>query len=179
MKKILPLMLMLMLLISGTALASPTVGVLLIGDSSYKTTNFYDYVKEYMEGKGDYRLLISDDFQGKWQEYWLDKGELEEQKPTKNDLLSFVSYSGCDKVLYLICKDPVTDKKRAGLFGEDESWRTSVSVNAFLCNKEGVVKTSNISREDDSNRSELRARRGAFKKAVREISATMNPLLAQ
>ena len=140
---------------------------------------FSEDVKQYMENEGAYNLLISDDFQGKWQEYWLDNGELEEQKPTKADLLSFVEFSGCDKVLYLMCKDPVTDVKRVGLFGENESWRTSVSVNAFLCDKQGIVKTSNISREDDSNRSELRARRGAFKKAVREISATMNPLLAQ
>ena len=93
--------------------------------------------------------------------------------------IGYNAFSGCDKVLYLVCKDPVTDKKRIGLFGEKESWRTSVSVNAFLCDQQGIVKTSTISREDDSEMSELRARRGAFKKAMREISVTMNPLMAQ
>ena len=57
MKKIFTLALLFMLVFSCTALARPTVGVLLIGDSSYKTTNFYDYVKQYMDNGGNYNLM--------------------------------------------------------------------------------------------------------------------------
>ena len=87
-----------------------------------------------------------------------------------------MKYSGYDKVLFVMVKDPVVDKhkQQTGLFTSVVNSRASISVNAFLADKSNVIKASSSTKEDDSEASELRAKRGAFRKCLQEISKNID-----
>lgn len=160
--------------VASAGMLSTTVGVVVIGGSDFKTPVFYDYAKEGLSGGKDakYRILVGNDMQSKYQEYWLEEGFLEEQQPKKQNLLDFVKFSRHDKVLYLVVKDPVTEVHQQGIAIQT---RASVQINAFLCDTEGVVKSYSTTREDDSYTSDLRAKRGAFLNCMKDIGEAMKP----
>ncbi len=177
MKKIIALTMLMMLALAATALAAPTltqrVGVVIVGGADYKTKDFYEYVEKYF-----YKPFASDtmqiqygkDAQNKYQNFWLDKGYLEEQKPTQKDFIEFVSYGAYDKVIFLKVEDSVAEMQR-------KRSRLSVNVNVFLVDRRKVLKTGSSTNEEDSKASQLRARRGAFKKCAKELSAEIEPLM--
>ena len=157
------------------------IAVVIVGGSDFKTVNFVRYAREFFEEantNGNLIIFSGDEIQSKYQDYWLDKGLLEEGTPVKQDLLDFVNYSGYDKVIYLMVKDPVVDTHERGrsIFRKQNS-RASITVNAYLVDRENIIKTATSTKENDSDRSELRAKRGAFKQCVRAISEVFNPLL--
>lgn len=160
------------------------VAVVIVGSSDYKTEDYFQSIDEYIcepNKNKKLKILYGEDVQGKYQEYWLEKGELTEGTPTKQDLFDFVRYGGFDKVLYLIVQDPVIDRHqvRSGLFGQftSEDIRASITVNCFLCDDGKVIKNAAAVKEDDSFASILRARRGAFGKCMQSISTTISPFL--
>lgn len=179
MKKIMALTLLMMLTMfsATTAFAAKTitqrVGVVIVGGADYKTKDFYEYVEKYF-----YKPFASDvmqiqygkDAQNKYQNFWLDKGYLEEQKPTQKDFIEFVSYGAYDKVIFLKVEDSVSEMQR-------KRSRLSVNVNVFLVDRRKVLKTASSTNEEDSKASQLRARRGAFKQCAKELSADITPLM--
>lgn len=154
-----------------------TVGIVIISSPDFKTQDFYEYFYGQLRSETDtsYNIVTGNDPQNKWVEYWLDKGYLEEQAPKKEDLLKFVNFSGYDKVIYFIVKDPVIEKNTlsAGLFSTTTRSRASVTVNSFLCSKDNVIKTYSVSKQDDSTYSDMRAKIGALKKCARDIGKEM------
>ena len=182
MKKIFSIITMLicMICLAGTVDAkmqsnkSSEIAVVIVGTPDYKTNNFIRYTQEYFKPLNNLKIATGNEVQSKYQTYWLDKGSLDEGTPTKDDFIAFVNYSGYNKVIYLVIKDPVVDvhdrksKQRS---------RASVTVNAFLVDKTQIAKVSSSTNEEDSNTSELRAKRGAFKQCVRDISEVLNPML--
>ena len=102
---------------------------------------------------------------------------IDEGTPTKEDFVEFVNYSGYKQVIYLVIKDSVLEQ-HGRTKGKDRS-RVSLTVNAFLVAKTHVLEGTSSTNEEDSKTSELRAKRGAFKQCVKEISKVFNPILSK
>lgn len=185
MKKIFLLTLLLMgalctVYFASAEAAPQRIGIVLIGGSDFKSQGFYRYAQEHLKDKNNaYTVEASDAVQTKYLNYWMDKGELEEQKAKKQDLLDFVKYAGYDKVLYLMAADPVTESHRTGLWGLNTFTRTSVQIRGFLCNRETILATHISNKDGDSETSELRARRDAFKKALHDMGDYFPPYMAK
>ena len=76
----------------------------IIGDADIKTPDFLKCVDEtFNTEKESKKVITGTEIQSLYQKYWLDKGYLEEQKPTKQDLNDFVKYSGYKQVLFFNC----------------------------------------------------------------------------
>lgn len=152
---------------------------MIVGDASVKTPDFLQYVNDAFNSEGNGKKVVSGtDVQSKYQSYWLDKGFLEEQKLTKQDLNEFVKYSGYSKVLFLIVNPPVMEKTKqagGGWYGwmATERTRASINVKSFLADETSVIKSVEVTKEDDSVTSELRAKRGAFQKCLTEIKSAI------
>ena len=162
---------------TAEAASSPSrqIAVVIVGGADYKTKDFIEYTKNFFKTSNGLELVTGKEVQTKYQTYWLDKGLIDEGTPTKEDFVDFVNYSGYNKVIYLVIKDSVIDQ-HGSKKGKGRS-RTSLTVNAFLVNKMQVMKVDSSTNEEDSKTSELRARRGAFKQCVKEISNNLNPFL--
>ena len=118
---------------------------------------------------GKFTIYVGNEEQSRYQDYWFMKGFLEEPAPNPQNLMEYVNYSGYDEILFLIVKDPVVDTRKIGLFGSLEEKRVSVEIKGFLIGKDKLLGSYSSTNEDDSKRSELRARQGAFKKSIRDI----------
>jgi len=190
MKRIYILSLAFLFLLSCTTFASeqnyfhkdPTkIGVVIIGGSDVKTPDFFKYVSESLinNDNSQYTLETGTVVQTKYQNYWFDKGFLDEQSLTKPDLHAFVKYSGYNKVLFLVVSNPVLEKTKvpAGWFTMVEQTRASVEIKAFFVDDTSVIKAVNVTKEDDSQASELRAKRGAFQKGIKEIATELQGYL--
>lgn len=152
--------------------------VLVVGAPDVKTTDFFTYVDEtFNTEETRKKVAFGTEIQSLYQKYWLDKGHLEEQKPTKQDLNDFAKFSGYKKVLFLLVSSPTVEKTKSasggwgfyGGYSMTEQTRASVSVKAFLVDEATIIKAVDVTKEDDSKTSELRAKRGAFKKCITEI----------
>ncbi len=158
------------------------IGVVIIGSSDFKTQDFYEYLYGQLRTENNpYNVIVGNDPQNKYMEYWLEQGALEEQTPKKDDLLKFVDFSKYDKVLYCIVKDPVIEKhsRSVGLFDTVTQTRASITINAFLCTSDGIVKTYSVSKQDDSQWSDMRAKMGAMKKCARDIGKALKPYFTE
>lgn len=165
---------------AASAASNERIAVLLVGSNDFKTDQYFSMIEKQVAQNCPHsaRISIGSDVQSMYQEYWLDKGYLEEQKPTKDDLVALVNYMNMDKVLFLMVKDPVVEKNFAmDWFDSGERSRASIQMNAFLVDKEKVLRLKASNHEDDSFASDLRAKRGAFKKCVTEITKDMASLL--
>ena len=157
--------------------------VVIVGDASVKTPDFFKYVDEAFNTEEKKKKVVSGtEIQSLYQTYWLDKGFLEEQKLTKQDLNDFVKYSGYKKVVYLIVSSPVVEKTNEGHGGWDgwvqtERTRASITIKTFLVNETDIIKAVDVTKEDDSVTSELRAKRGAFEKCIKEIKSAIGSYL--
>jgi len=157
--------------------------VVIVGDAGVKTPDFFKYVDEAFNTEEKKKKVVSGtEIQSLYQTYWLDKGFLEEQKLTKQDLNDFVKYSGYKKVVYLIVSSPVVEKTNEGHGGWDgwvqtERTRASITIKTFLVNETDIIKAVDVTKEDDSVTSELRAKRGAFEKCIKEIKSAIGSYL--
>ena len=163
---------------SLTNTVSNQIAVVIVGSADYKTKEFLNLTKDYfkpIDKSSVITVLSGKDVQNKYQKYWFDKGLIEEGTPTKEDFVEFVNYSGYNKVIYLVIKDSVLEQ-HGRKKGKDRS-RISLSVNAFIVDRNNILESTSSTNDEDSKTSELRARRGAFKQCVKEISEEFNPLL--
>ena len=151
------------------------VAVVIVGGADYRTKDFTNYTKDYFELSNNEKVAQGKDVQNKYQKYWFSKGMIDEGTPTKEDFIKFVNYAGYNKVIYLVVKDSVLEQ-HGRTKGKDRS-RVSLTVNAFLVDKTHIIESASSTNEEDSKTSELRAKRGAFKICVKEISETFNPIL--
>jgi len=157
--------------------------IVIVGDAAIRTPDFFKSLDDTFNAEAKSKKVISGtEIQSLYQTYWLDKGYLEEQKLTKQDLNDFVKYSGYDKVLFLIVNSPVMEKTKQGSGGwgawiQTERTRASISVKVFLANETSIIKAADVAKEDDSVTSELRAKRGAFEKCIKEIQGVIGSLI--
>ena len=157
------------------------IGILIVGPTEFKTENrYYDIIRENLvppEG-AKYTISTDENLQSAYQQYWLEKGELEEGKPTKEDFFAFSQKSGYDKILFLVIKDPVTDvSERPYMFSTIKQYRTTVTVNAFLCDGQNILAVRSVAQDGDSEASVVRARADAFNKDMRDIGKYMTDVI--
>ena len=161
-------------IVTEAATPGNQIAVVIVGGADYRTKDFVKLTKDLFKVSDELTLATGKEVQNKYQMYWLDKGLIDEDTPTKEDFVQFVNYSGYRKVLYLVIKDSVIDQ-HGRKKGKDRS-RASLTVNAFIVDKTKILKFDSSTNEEDSKTSELRARLGAFKQCVKEISKNFNPL---
>ncbi len=153
---------------------------LLIADADMKTEDFMNKVSDCL--KESPNVVFGTKIQTKYQEYWFEKGELEEGKITPQVLFEFRKYSGYDKCLYLITEKTVEKSKQPMLFGSYEKTRASVNIKGYLVGQDAtgadkILKMINVTQNADSDTSDLRAKRGAFEKAMKELAKQLNDYL--
>ena len=173
MKKVIGLIIVLICM-SSSCLAfagGKDIGVVLIGSSEYKEDHMISVMVDIMKAENPSGVVmhVGADEQSKYQEFWFTKGKLDADSPTPQNFLEYVNYTGYDKVLFLVVKDPVIDTKKEGLFGTVESKRVSVEIKGYLVGHEKLIGSYTSVNEDDSKVSELRARRGSLKKSIKYI----------
>ena len=170
-------------LISFTALgyaAKADTCALLIADTDMKAEDYVNKVKECL--KGNPNVDFGTHIQTKYQEYWFNKGELEEGKATPQVLFEFREFSGFDKCLYLITEKSIEKSIQPALFTKIEKTRASVNIKGYLIGQgtDGtgkVLKLFNVVSSADSDTSDLRAKRIAFEKALKELVKQYNDYL--
>lgn len=172
------------LLMAGIGIANPqevyasNVGVVVIASSDYKDDHFFSILDKELQQVSGHNVVSGNVMQTKYQDYWLDNGFLEEQQPSPQAFVDFVNYSGYDKVLFIVMKDPVVDKNTvSGWLGRTIQTRTraTVETKGFLVDKERIVKHFTSTNEDDSRASDLRAKRGAYKKGIVAVVKELSP----
>ena len=159
---------------AGTCFAAENqkdIGIVLIGGSEYKEDHMISAMVDIMKTDNAPNIVmhVGNDEQSKYQEFWFSKGLLDAEKPTAQNFLEYVNFTGYDKVLFLVVKDPVVDTKKGGLLWGEETKRVSVEVRGYLVGKDKLIGSYTSVNEDDSEASELRARRGALKKSLNYI----------
>lgn len=163
-----------------------TIGVVVIGGADVKTPDFFNAIAEAFSPTAQeaqkYTIETGTPAQTKYQNYWSDKNFLDEQPLTKDVAVDFVKYSGYDKVLYIMISQPVMENTLhgGGFWGYWDTTthnRASIEVKAYLSDGNTILKSVNVTKEDDSAASQLRAKRGAFKKSIKEIAAQVKDAL--
>ena len=175
MKKIILMAVAIFFLMTNTTFAAQyfqSVGVIIVGGAEFKTSDYYKIVQKEIKPLSGYKVVFGNDLQTLYKKYWLQKGFIGEQMPEKDDLINFTNMSGCDKVIYLIVSDTVIDKHNSS--NHREKVRVSVQLDAYPCTKTDVVDVLSATDEEDSKGSDLRARRGAFQKCLKEIAKSLN-----
>ena len=147
--------------------------------------NKFKFIPDSIRGtveksNSEFTVLSGDEIQNKYHDYWFDKGMLQEGNPTREDFVNFVSYSGYDKVIYLLVNNPTITQTGAigstigagntGTVIYTNSYSAAVTIDAFLVDKNKIIKTANASKGGGSKWS-------AFKQSIRSISEVFNPLL--
>ena len=164
-------------------LSSPKVCALIVGGADVKTKDFTDRLYEALNKNIDEDINKKVDcgtqIQSLYQNYWLEKGELEEGKLTKVVLHDFVKFSGYNRCLFLVVAEPKMEKTKInlGIFGSAENTRASIEVKAFLADETNVLKIVSSTKNDQSETSELRAKRTAFSKCMKEMSQEMRTVI--
>ena len=153
---------------------------LLIADADMKTEDYMNKVSDCLQETPN--VVFGTKIQTKYQEYWFQKGELEEGKITPQVLFEFRKFSGYDKCLYLITEKAIEKTKQPRLFGSYEKTRASVTIKGFLVGQDvngadKILKMINVTQQADSDTSDLRAKRGAFEKAMKELVKQFNVYL--
>ena len=164
---------------AGVNAPKPRVCAVLIGAPDLKTEDFINAMQDSFNGsENNTRVASGTEIQSKYQEYWLNKGELEEGKLTPAVMFDFTKYSGYDKCLFVVAKETIEKSKRpASLWMMVEVTRASVELKCFLADDKNVLKIINVIKNDDSVHSDLRAKRGAFEKGIRETAKQLNDFL--
>ncbi len=175
MKKIILMTAAIFLLMTSSAFAaqnSQDIGVIIVGGAEFKTSDYYKIIKSEVKPASGSKIVFGNDLQTRYKKYWLQRGYIGEQMPQKEDLINFTNMSGCEKIICLIISDAVVDKHNSS--NHREKVRISVQLDAYICTKTDVVDVFSASEEEDSKGSDLRARRGAFQKCLKEICKTLN-----
>lgn len=154
------------------AQSSKDVGVVIVGGAEFKTSDYYKIVQSEIKPLSGSKIIVGNSLQNLYKKYWLQRGYIGEQTPQQADLINFTNMSGYNKVVYLIVSDSVVDKHNSS--NHREKVRVSVQLDAYPCTKNEVADVLSASEEDNSKGSDLRARRGAFKKCLKEIGKILN-----
>ena len=174
-KKIFLLAALIFFAVSSTAFAARdyrSVGVVIVGGVEFKTEDFYKIVRDELKPASGAKIVAGNDLQTLYKRFWLRRGYIGEQPPQKQDLIDFTATSGHGKVVFLIISDATIDTHNNSKSREKD--RITVQVDAYLSTAAEVADVFAASDEEISKTSNLRARRGAFRKCLKEISKPLS-----
>lgn len=178
MKKIFMLTAMIMALISCTAFAASnssntfkSTKVIIIGGAEFKTKDYYNLIQKVLGSKTKTLYDCGDEIQRQYQLFMMNRYDIGETTPKKQDMIDFTARSGYSKTLYLILEENI-DKQNSD--NHSQKNRSTIQLDAFLVSNSNIVDFATTSQDSLSKASNLRARRGAFEKCLKEIANVMN-----
>ncbi len=179
MKKIFLLAAMVMALISCTAFAAQTATgstygstkVVIIGGAEFKTQDYYKLIQKTLGSKTKTLYECGDEIQSNYQMFMIEKYDIGEHLPNKQDMIEFVSSNGYSNVLFLKLNETIDTQNNAK---SRQKNRITIQLDAYLVDSSKIAKSSTTSQDFISKTSNLRARRGAFEKCLKEVAKTMN-----
>ena len=179
MKKIFFLAAMIITLISCTAFAAQnnsrdafnSTKVVIIGGGEFKTKDYYEIIKKTFGQKSKIVYDCGDEIQRQYQIFMMDRYDIGESTPHKQDLIDFNARNGYKKTLFLT----LDEKLDTHTHGEhSQKSRITIQLDAYLVDSSRIINFATTSQEFTSKASNLRARRGAFEKCLKEIAKVMN-----
>ena len=189
------------------AVSNPRIAVVIVcADPDFQDKRFTKRITDYIGHKmSNITILAGKEVQSKYEDYWFENtndvvntGTM----PSREDLIKFVSYGNYDKVVYLVIPTPGMDHSVSaatssgtttpiGTAGSTvgtgttvyyDNYNTTITVNALLVDKNEILKRSSSTNKNSgwmSGSSASFAKEVAFKKCVKELSETINPLLTK
>lgn len=148
------------------------VGVVVIGGAEFKTPDYYKFIEKSFNAKSGAKIYIGGELQNKYQKFLLNRDLVGNEIPRKQDLIDFTAVSGYGKILFIVVSDSAIDHQNNAKRRQKD--RISLQVDGYLCNNFSVIEVATTSQESKSKTSDLRARRGAFKKCLEDISKSLN-----
>lgn len=179
MKKVFLFAAMIVTLISCTAFAAQnsfgnnyrSTKVVIIGGAEFKTKDYYNLIKKTLGSKTKTAYETGDEIQRKYQLFMMERYDIGENKPRKQDFIDFTSGSGYGNTLFLVLDENIDTQNNSK---SRQKNRITIQLDAYLVNNSGIVDFTTTSQDFISKTSNLRARRGAFEKSLKEIANVMN-----
>ena len=174
MKKIFMLAAMIMALFSCTAFAaynSYGTKVVIIGGGEFKTADYYKIIQKNLGSKSGNKYECGNEIQKRYQVFMMDRYDIGENTPRKQDFIDFTAWSGYGKVLFLIVDENIDTQNNAK---RRQKNRSTIQLDAYLVNGSRIVDFTTTSQDFTSKTSNLRARRGAFEKCLKDVATAMN-----
>ena len=151
---------------------SRSIGVVVIGGAEYKTPEFYKIIEKGLNPKSNAKIIIGNDVQNKYQKYLFNNDLSVNELPSKRTLVNFVAASGYGKILFIEISNTNIDHQNNAKSRQKD--RITIQVDSYLCDNLNVLEVATTSQDFNSKTSDLRARRGAFKKCLEDISKNLN-----
>ena len=172
MKKIFILAALIVAACSVTAFAASNYGtkVVIIGGGEFKTSDYYKIIEKNLGSQGKNRFECGNEIQKRYQVFIMDRYDIGEDKPRKQDFIDFTAWSGYGKVLFLVVDENI-DTQTHGKHSQKN--RSTIQMDAYLTSSTGIVDFTTTSQEFTSKASNLRARRGAFEKCLKDVAKSM------
>ncbi len=177
MKKILSVMLAVLVLSAATICAaaeksySRSTKVVIIGGAEFKTDDYYKIVRKNFGRKTDEKFEAGSDVQERYQIFMMERYDIGENTPHKQDLMDFAAENGYGNVVFLIVDEHVDTQNNSS---SRQKNRITVQLDAYYVNSSRIIDFTTTSKDFISKTSNLRARRGAFEKCVKEVAEKMN-----
>lgn len=137
--------------------------IVIIGGAEYKTSDYYKIARNSF-GKG---YEAGEEIQDRYQTFMMERHDVGEDTPHKQDFIDFTAQNDYDSVVFLIVSEKLDTQNNAK---SRQKNRITVQINAYLASGARILDVTTVSRDDTSKTSNLRARRSAFKKCVREVA---------
>ena len=177
MRKIFLLAAMFVAIFSCTAFAAQnsygTTKVVVIGGAEFKTADYYKIIKKNLGTKTQTLYECGDEIQRKYQLFMMERYDIGENTPRKQDFIDFAEWNGRGKILFLILDENI-DTQTHGKHSQKN--RSTIQMDAYLVDSSRIINFATTSQEFTSKASNLRARRGAFEKCLKEVATDMNLL---
>lgn len=151
---------------------SQEVGVVVIGGAEYKTPEFYKIIQKEFDPKSGAKLVIGGDLQNKYQKFLFNRDMVGNDTPRRQDLIDFTASSGYGKILFVVI--PEVNIEHQNNAKSRQKNRIYIQTDCYLCNNLNVIEVATTSQDFKSKTSDLRARRGAFKKCLEELAKSLN-----
>ncbi|MBQ7705626.1 MAG: hypothetical protein IJT73_09405 [Selenomonadaceae bacterium] len=175
MKKIFLLAAMLMTLLTCTAFAAQnsynTTKVVLISGAEFKTKDYYKIVEKNLGTKTKTAYECGDEIQRSYQMFMMDRYDIGEDKPRKQDMIDFAERNSYKNVVFIILDENIDTHSHGK---HSEKIRSTIQMDAYLVSNDRIADFATTSQEFTSKASNLRARRGAFEKCLKEVANVMN-----
>lgn len=158
---------------SCTAFAanSHATKVVIVGGGEFKTSDYYKIIEKNLGAKSSTKYECGNEVQKRFQMFMMDRYDIGENKPRKQDMIDFAARSGYGKVLFLLVDENI-DTQSHGKHSQKN--RSTIQMDAYLATGSTISDFNTTSQEFTSKASNLRARRGAFEKCLKDIAVSMH-----
>ena len=176
MKKILSVMLAVLMLSAATVCAAASSydrsnKIVIIGGAEFKTDDYYKIVRKNFGKSTNVKFAAGNDVQERYHVFMMNRYDIGENKPHKQDLIDFAAENGYGNVLFLIVDEHVDTQNNAS---SRQKNRITVQLDAYYVNGSRIIDVATTSQDFISQTSNLRARRGAFEKCVKEVAKKLS-----